>query len=284
MRFAAFTVSLPEWTPEEAVARLAELGYDGIEWRVLDQIDAATPNFWFGNRCTLPLATFEADAPRVRRMCEAAGLAIPNVGAYATCDDLAGVETAMRGAALLGAPSLRVRLPEYDGSVAYSPLRDAARRAFDDVEALAQQHQVRALVEMHMQTIVPSASAATAFLDGRDPQHVGVIFDPGNMVFEGHENFRMAVETLGPLLAHVHLKNARWTEVGSREDGSTRWAASFAPLTTGVVDVAAVFAALHSVGYDGWISFEDFATEGSLEERTRDNLAYAKRVLASVVR
>src|SRR5262245_34528326 len=64
-RFAAFTASLPEWTPEEAVQVLAELGYDGVEWRVVDQIDAPEPSFWFGNRCTLPLSSFVDDAPRI---------------------------------------------------------------------------------------------------------------------------------------------------------------------------------------------------------------------------
>jgi sugar phosphate isomerase/epimerase len=280
VRFSAFTVSLPEWSPEEAVTTLAELGYDGIEWRVVDQHDAPTPSFWFGNRCTLRLATFVADAPRVRKMCEDAGLAVPNIGGYALCDDTAGIETLMQGAALLGAPSIRVRVPEYDGSVPYLPRRDAAMRAWDTVEAFAGVHDVRALVEIHMQTIVPSASAAAAFLADRDPARVGVIFDPGNMVFEGHEHPRLALEVLGPLLAHVHLKNARWHAAGTRDDGSEAWQPSFAPLTAGIVDVGSVFSALRAVKYDGWVSTEDFSTDQPLYERTRDNLAYARATLA----
>ena len=281
MRFSAFTVSLPEWTPEAAVEQLAELGYEGVEWRVLDQIDDSTPSFWFGNRCTLPLSTIEADAPRVRRMCEDAGLEIPNVGSYVMCDELDAIETAMRGTALLGAPSLRVRLPEYDGSVPYVPVRDAARRAFDAVEASASRYGVRALVELHHGTIVASASAAASFLADRDARRVGVIFDPGNMAFEGHEHYRMAVETLGPLLAHVHLKNTRWERLGLRNDGTARWGASFSPLTDGIVDIGAVCRALRAVEYDNWISFEDFSTEEPLLERTRSNLAYARRMLES---
>ena len=68
MRFSVFTVSLPEWTPEEAVEHLAALGYDGVEWRVVDQPQSdGPPGFWSGNRCTLPLRTLAADAPRVAR-------------------------------------------------------------------------------------------------------------------------------------------------------------------------------------------------------------------------
>ena len=60
MRFAVFTASMPELDPEAAVATLRELGYDGVEWRVVDQAPStdAKPGFWAGNRCTLPLATF----------------------------------------------------------------------------------------------------------------------------------------------------------------------------------------------------------------------------------
>jgi len=49
-----------------------------------------------------------------------------------------------------------------------------------------------------------------------------------------------------------------------------------------VVDMAALFRALRLVGYDGWLSFEDFSTEQPLTDRLRDNLAYAKRVAQSV--
>ncbi len=36
MKYAIFTVSTPEFTPEEAVIELKDAGYDGIEWRVTD--------------------------------------------------------------------------------------------------------------------------------------------------------------------------------------------------------------------------------------------------------
>jgi sugar phosphate isomerase/epimerase len=33
MKFAVFTVMLPDLSPEEAVKALARAGYDGVEWR-----------------------------------------------------------------------------------------------------------------------------------------------------------------------------------------------------------------------------------------------------------
>lgn len=283
MRFAVFTVGLPEHSPEEAAVLLADLGFDGIEWRVIDEPPwDGEPSFWFGNRCTLPLSTLVDDAPRIRALADAHGLAMPNLGTYVPCSDVAAVERALLCAAALGAPAARVMLPDYDGSVPYVPLCDEARRQWDTVAALAERHGVRALLELHMGTIIPSASAAAAFLDGRDPVHVGVIHDAGNMVFEGHERYRMSLEVLGPYLAHVHLKNASWSPLGTRPDGSTQWFASFAPLTSGIVDVPALLRALRATGYDGWISFEDFSTAQPAYERTRDNLAYVRDTLAAI--
>lgn len=274
MKFAVFTVSLPEWTPVEAVRTLADLGYDGVEWRVTD--DAAPsgpPGFWSGNRCTWPLSSFVDDAPRIKELTATAGLAIPNIGTYVQCTDAVAVDHAMRGAARAGSPSIRVQVAQYDGRRPYLPLLDRAREAFGGVSDLSARHGVRALIELHFGTLLPSASAAASFLSGLDPAHVGVIHDAGNMVFEGFESYRMGLELLGPYLAHVHMKNAWWQRDGGR------WHASFAPLAEGAVDVAALLGALRSVGYDGWISFEDFSTAQAQMERTRDNLAFVRSVI-----
>ena len=204
MRFSVFTVSLPEWTPEEAVEHLAALGYDGVEWRVIDQPQSdGPPGFWSGNRCTLPLRTLAADAPRVRALAAGAGLAVPNLGTYVSCLDPDAVDRALVGAAAVGAPSIRVQVPNYDGREPYLPLRDSALAAFDDVTGFAARHGVRALVEIHMGTIVPSASAAAQFCSRFDARHVGVIHDAGNMGYGMQARLAQCRRT-----SHVHLKNA----------------------------------------------------------------------------
>jgi sugar phosphate isomerase/epimerase len=281
MKFAVFTVSTPEYTPSEVVAVLRELGYQGVEWRVTDQEPSADgqPGYWQGNRCTLPLHSFVEDAPRIRSLTVEAGLEVINVGAYAMCDDLAGVERVLRGAALLGAPSARVRVPRYDGGSNYRVMRDRALGQFRDVEALARQHGVRAVVETHQGTLTVAATSLAEFLAGFDPAHVGALWDPGNMVLEGFEQYQMGLEALGPYLAHVQIKSATWRAVGRRADGSVEWKAEWAPLKKGLVDVGGAFRALQAVGYEGWVAFEDFSTELPVKERLKDNLEYARGLI-----
>ncbi|HEV2106935.1 MAG TPA: sugar phosphate isomerase/epimerase family protein [Thermomicrobiales bacterium] len=276
MKIAVFTVSLPDYTPEEAVSQLHELGYDGIEWRVVDQQPSADgqPGFWAGNRCTWPLSGFVEDAPAIRALTEGAGLAIPAVGTYASCSDLEAVERSMQGAAALGARQLRINVPKYDGQTSYAALREEALGQYRDVAALARQHGVRALVEIHHGSILPSASAAAAFLDSLDPRDVGAIHDAGNMVYEGYEQYRLGLEALGPYLAHVHVKDARWLQ---HPRGG--WRAEWAPIGEGMVDLTALFTALRHVGYDDWVSVEDFSTSLPLEDRLRQNLALIRHAI-----
>jgi sugar phosphate isomerase/epimerase len=78
-------------------------------------------------------------------------------------------------------------------------------------------------------------------------------------------------------LAHVHAKNSAWRQTGRRADGSLAWQAEWAPLDEGIVDLGDLLSALRAVGYDGWISVEDFTTEPPLSERVRNNLRSLRR-------
>lgn len=282
MKFAVFTVSLPEWSPQEAVGRLADAGYDGVEWRITDQAASAggRPGFWAGNRCTWPLSTLLDDLDEIRRCTRDAGLGMPALGTYAACDQPADVETVMRAARELGVGQLRIRIPNYDGADSYAEVWRRRRREYTEVAKLAAQYQVRALVEIHHATPVQSPHAAAAFVDGFDPARVGVIHDIGNMVFEGWAQYRLGLEVLGEHLAHIHVKNGQWVRDGTRADGRANWTTAWAGLREGIADIAELFRALRQVGYDGWVSLEDFSERQPLAERIRDNLAVVRAAAA----
>jgi sugar phosphate isomerase/epimerase len=281
MKFAVFTVSIPTWTPDVAVAKLKGFGYDGVEWRVKDEPESTAPaTFWNNNQATLPLSTLLQDAPIWCQMMTDAGLEMPSLGTYVKCDDLEGVELAMQGARALGVSQLRVTVPSYDGLAPFQPMFEAAKAQYQDVAELAAKHGVKALLELHHRSITPSASSARLFLDDLDPADVGVIHDAGNMVHEGYETHRLSLEMLGPYLAHVHIKNARWFPMRYDADGSVEWKCDWAPVSKGIIDQRALFVALRAVGYDGWIGIEDFSTEQKLDQRLQGNLDYLRQLAA----
>lgn len=279
MRFSVFTASTPQWTPAQAAGILAAQGWDGVEWRVTDQEEAAEPGFWAGNRATWPLHRMEERLADIARVTREAGLELSAVGGYVRSHDRVDVERMLAATATLGAGRVRVLMPALGGN-RYPALFAAARRDLAWVAARAAEHGVTALVELHHGTVVASASAAVRLVDGLDPAHVGVIHDIGNLVIEGHEDYLAGFEMLGPYLAHVHVKNVAWRPTGEQPDGSTGWVWEWAPLRTGQADIEAYFRALDAVGYDGWVTVEDFSTDLPLAERTLDNLRYLREVHA----
>jgi sugar phosphate isomerase/epimerase len=277
MKIAVFTVMLPDLTPEVAAQELKAAGYDGVEWRVTripPERRAEPPSFWGNNLCTLEPT--EAEAQRARALAESAGLAIPNLGTYITVGDVAATEEAMHFARAAGSPQMRVGVGGLQGE-AYAKRFAAAQAYLAEVEKLARRYGLKALIEIHHETICPSASLAHRLISNFDPQAIGAIYDPGNMVYEGFENYRMGLELLGPYLAHVHIKNAAF----ARPASGGVWTAIWAPLEDGVVNYPQLFAALRAVGYDGWLSMEDFSAARPSREALRHNLAFVRDVIAN---
>jgi len=277
VKFSVFTASTPDWTPAQAVRELAAQGWDGVEWRVTDQPAATPPGFWAGNLATWPLTGLEESLPAIAELTRGAGLEFSALGGYAQCRDHENVERLLAATAALGAGRVRVRLPAL-GEDSYPALFAATRRDLEWVTGRAAGHGVTVLLELHHRSIMASASSAIRLVDGLDPARVGVIHDVGNLVIEGHEDFLAGFQMLGPYLAHVHVKNAAWQPAGVAPDGSTTWSHRWVPMRAGVADLEAYFEALATVGYDGWVTAEDFSTAVPLAERTRGNLAYLREL------
>jgi sugar phosphate isomerase/epimerase len=167
----------------------------------------------------------------------------------------------------LGAETVRLAVPGYDRTRSYASLLEAEREYLTRMEGLCLKYGVKGLLETHHGTIAASASAAYRLCEGFDPAAIGVLYDPGNMVFEGFENYRMGLELLGPYLAHVHVKNGGWApEAGTDLEGVTAWKGSWRKMRHGMVPWRQVVEDLRAVGYDGYLGLEDFSGEFSSRE------------------
>jgi sugar phosphate isomerase/epimerase len=279
LKIGVFTVMLPDLSPEDAAPALHEAGYHGVEWRVTaipENRRAEAPSFWGNNLCTF--APTDADAERADYLARENGLAIPGLGTYIDVGDVDATENAMRFAKTCGAGQIRISAGRWpDGDRTYAEIFASARAFLADAQDLAQQYGVKALVEIHHGTIIPSASLAYRLVHGFDPAHIGVIHDAGNMVHEGYEHYRMGLELLGDYTAHVHVKNGAW----KRPDGANVgvWKSHWSPLDDGTVDFDALFAALRAVGYQGWVGVEDFSNARPSREALRWNLDFLNGVI-----
>ncbi|WP_275294709.1 sugar phosphate isomerase/epimerase [Amycolatopsis sp. La24] len=272
MRFSVATISLPTLDIGESIAEIAAAGFGGVEWRVEPRpgsIPDARPAhpFLVDHRSTLPLDV--AAAERTAAETRAAGLEVVGLAPYVEVGDTATLRLACDMATAAGAGQIRLQAPRISRTnKSYSVLYGETVAFFADVEATAKETGVRALLEIHHNTICSSASLAHRVVARFDPAHVGVIYDVGNVVFEGYEAHEIALDLLGDHLGHVHLKNA----AHFRSPGGA-WRPGWTPLEDGEVDVPHVLGLLHEHGYRGWVSVEDMSLDRTPRAALRHNAA-----------
>jgi len=287
MRYAVFTVCMPEYTVEEGIEKLSAWGYDGVEWRVVNQKPSAdgtrsigsgqAPGYWSGNRCTISLDALSELAASVGKRCRDAGLEVCSIASYLRCNELDAIDRVFEACTAMGAPAARVGLPAPEKDENFRDYFDRMVELYAPVEKLALKHGVRSLLETHHGTAIASVSSVYRFVSNFKPAAVGVIHDAGNMVHEGFESYRSSLQLLGEYLGEVHVKNGAWEPTGETGPlGQVLWKVTWAGLKDGVVNWADVMTALKGVGYDGWLAIEDFSTTHTTEQKLTGGLAYLK--------
>lgn len=280
MKLGVFTVSTPDYSPEECLTNLKNMGYDGIEWRVTeDDGDQSQPSFWSGNRSSMTAKELIEKAPALIKLAKDVGMEMPSLGAYLDCDNMENVKIHFEAAQSIGAKNIRISPGLFDPEKNYNEQIDIVKEQYSNIAELAKSYSVRAVIETHMRQLAPSISKAMTILSDLDPKYVGIMWDPGNQVVEGVEVYPMAMDIAGPYLAEVHAKNLRW-EAGETENGRVKWSGVSCPLREGIVDWPNLIQLLKERQYDGWIFFEDFSTEQPLGTRLKDNLAWFRELIA----
>lgn len=283
MKLSVFTVATPDLTPEKLAVTAKEAGIDGIEWRykeVPEAIRGDKPSFWGNNRSTISPDGGDEHLAHFKQVTEANGLTLLSVTPYLTAGDVEGTEKVLVAAQKLGAKFIRIGSTSYDRTHTYQELYEQTQIYLKNVEPLCKQYGIKGLIETHHGTITASASAARHMVDSFNPDQIGVLYDPGNMVHEGFENYRMGMELLGPYLAHVHIKNAGWLPTSELEsDGSILWKADWKPMKAGMVPWKLILEDLKFVGYDGYLGLEDFSLEYDSREMLIQFVTYMRSLL-----
>ncbi|MBC7327882.1 sugar phosphate isomerase/epimerase [bacterium] len=256
MKYSVFTVMMGPLPMEEVVEKLLRYGYEGVEWRVHREFHLDPENI-------------ENDLKEANRICRKAGLEIVGLAPYLQLGSPL-LERVVIAAGEFGIPMVRIGVPPYTGDINYWQLYDETRKKLGEFEKIAEKTGVKGVIEIHMGNIATSPSLAKWLLKDFNPRYVGAIFDPGNMVVEGYEAWKMGLEILGSHLAHTHAKNTGWF----RRDG--KWEFSFVPMDEGIADWKQILLSLKAVGYEGWISFEDFS-DLPLDEKLKKNIELCKQ-------
>lgn len=284
MKFGVFSVSMPEYGIEESLQILSELGYDGVEWRVAE-IPAEEPKeipfagrYWVYNKSTVDINTIVEKAEELKALCDQYGIEVFSLTSYLPPSEIEKIEQVLKAAQIMGCPKIRVFPPQYDEKTNYNEAFSAMRQNAEELEKLARQYGVKIIFEIHMDNLLASPSSARRMLEGLDPNCLGLIFDPGNMVNEGFENYKKSLDMLGDYVAHVHVKNGILERDGVDELGAAKWKRVWTPLKEGMADLKKFFQVLQASGYDGTVCIEDFSNEESTYDKLKHNLEYLRQL------
>lgn len=282
MRYAATTVALPHLTMTEQAKLLAGLGYDGVELRVRrvpeEQRAKAEPSVWGYHRNDVTPENLAAQAPEIRAILADHGLALAGIASNAACNDLEQIKLLVEGAAAAGAPFIRVGAAagyKADGTSDYWQVYGETVAGYARTLEIMRGSGVKAVLEIHGNTIHPSASLAYRVVSNFDPAAVGVIYDPQNMVKDGYETPALALQLLGSYVAHCHFGAHRPVPGAVDALGTVAWKWEGCRLGEGLFNFPAVMAQLRRIGYRHFISIEDFRAAPP-EEKLADAIRYLR--------
>jgi sugar phosphate isomerase/epimerase len=255
MQLAFSTNAYTRMPFEDAVRRIAEIGYMGVE------IMADVPHAW-------PAGLLDADKHAIRGALERCGLGISNMNAFmmkAVGDArqpywhpswiepdrhyrqirIDHTRRSLTLARELGAPSITT---EPGGPLAPGESWSRALRLFVEglkpVAEQAQKEGVRLLVEPEPGLLVENADQFVELMEHIDSPAVGLNFDVGHFFCVG-DDVPAAIKRLAPFISHFHLEDIAATRVHHHLIPGE-----------GAIDFPAVFRAMRAIDYDAWVTVE----------------------------
>jgi sugar phosphate isomerase/epimerase len=268
MRLAFSTNAYLRYSLDEAVRRVAGLGYQGIE------IMADVPHAW-------PAGLLGEYKQGIRRVLADNGLSISNVNAFmmnAIADPRHSywhpswleserhyrqirVEHTRRSLTLareLGALSITT---EPGGPLAPGMSRGSAMKLFAEVLKPVAEHAekegVLLLVEPEPGLLIENSDQFLEFMQLVDSPAIGLNFDVGHFFCVG-EDPPVAIRRLAPYIRHFHLEDIATTRVHHH----------LVP-GEGVIDFRSTFRAIKDIGYAGWITIELYPYVDNPDEAAR---------------
>ena len=284
MKYSITTVTLPHLDMEGQAKFIKQLGYDGIELRVRyctdEQRAAKVPSNWGYHVNDITPDNFAEKAPEIMKILGDYGVQLAGLATNMSCKDLEVFKKVLEGAVATKAPFIRLGAAAGFSSKDtdnYHAILGETIAGYARCVELAKGTGVKLILEMHGNTIHPSASLAYRIVSNFSSNDVGVIYDPQNMVRDGYETPAIAISVLGDYLAHCHFGAHRPVAGEPDENGTVVWKWERCKINEGLFNFPVIFKLLKKVNYSHFISVEDFGPQPP-EEKFSEAITYFKKI------
>ncbi len=247
MKISLMTLGCPDWDLDTICRRGEEYGFDGVDFRGLqNEIDVTK------------LPAFTTGVVATRRKLTDAGLEVSGISSsIRVCDAeklAANVEEARRTipvAQALGAKNIRVFGNGDADQYSLSELAADGQECINQILALDGASTLNWLFETHDNWI--RAQDCRLLLDNIPNPAFGALWDMGHTARVGGESPAESYAAIGPRVGYAHVKDAVYdpSHPQAMKDG---W--RYVLPGTGDLPLAEAIALLQQNGYDDWILFE----------------------------
>lgn len=273
MKLSVYTLLFRQYTLKEIAKMLHRIGYDGIEIRVAE------------DGVHLPLDVDLIKLEEVKKLIKSYGFEIPCISSYCKLGypgergelELLKMEKVAKIAKFLEAPFFRIQTANYNPQLGYERMRELIRKQIE--EAYNRIHragiEVIPVIEQHgISCLSSSAGILIDLLRGISPEKIGVLYDPGNAIHEGWERPEIQIDILREYIKHVHVKNYDRTPENPHKPIPSS-------LDKGILDWIQIIKTLKGIGYEGYLSLEDFRPIPP-EEKAKEAIKFLKNVIKSL--
>lgn len=246
MKLAFMTLGCPEWDLDTICRNGKEMGFDGVDFRGLqDTLDVTT------------LPEFSTGAAATKQKINDAGLEVScissSLNVCAAEKRQANLEEARRTIdTALGLGALNVRV--FGGGDVESAGKEAAAKigcdCMEEILAMDGADKLHWLFETHDNWI--RATDCKLLLDNISNPAFGALWDMGHTYRVGGESPEDTYAAIGPRVGYTHVKDAKRDPDNPNAMGE--WV--YVPPGEGELPLAESITILRRNGYDGWLQFE----------------------------
>ncbi len=246
MKFAFSTLACPKWSVQQVIENALNMGYDGIEWRLLD-----------GN--IIDPIRDSTEVINAVSACRARGLDVCALDTSCSFNHADSAVRAKQVADLLNwiilaqkarVPILRVFGGKDEENTSSQPSQDTVNAWVADSLRLAasQAEQSSVIVALETHDAFSSARRVATVLHTVNSRGIAALWDSHHPYRVG-ETVEDVVDALHGRIAHVHVKDARRDPTDS-----TGW--QLVPMGEGEVPIREQLQVLTQQGYTGYVSVE----------------------------
>ncbi len=161
-----------------------------------------------------------------------------------------------------------------------------AREKLERLVPLCERAGIRAVTQLHNNTLIASPGMAYHLFEGLPTKWMGLELDPGNQSYDGLEAWGRSARLLGDSLVALGVKDtALIRNMGRAESRDKGWSRYWTPIDNGVTDWHEVVRALHGIGFDGTFVFMPFYAPDEPNEMRRllrEEVNYLRRIVEEV--